>query len=251
MDIALRDDFLGLWAKYFDSASLPVAFYFTNDDSVREFIRPPKGQACVVGQLAHVRGGETLAFDRDAVGCFGAKKFLGFSTMQRPGFEYFLSYGIPDKMEGERYKKSPEIVREMMKNAPVFQAPGKYIVFKRWDALAIADDPAVVIFFERPDVISGLFTLAGFDEADGNAVIAPFGAGCATIVQYPYLERDKPFPRAVLGSFDVSARPCLDRSILSFAAPMARFERMVRNMDESFLITRSWAKVRQRIEKER
>ena len=157
MDIALRDDFLGLWAKYFDSASLPVAFYFTNDDSVREFIRPPKGQACVVGQLAHVRGGETLAFDRDAVGCFGGKKFLGFSTMLRPGFEYFLSYGIPDKMEGERYKKSPEIVREMMKSAPVFQAPGKYIVFKRWDALAIADEPAVVIFFERPDVISGPF----------------------------------------------------------------------------------------------
>jgi len=29
-----------------------------------------------------------------------------------PHFEYFLSCGIPGKLEGERYKKSPELVKE-------------------------------------------------------------------------------------------------------------------------------------------
>jgi hypothetical protein len=29
-----------------------------------------------------------------------------------PHFEYFLSYGIPRKLEGQRYKKSPEPVKE-------------------------------------------------------------------------------------------------------------------------------------------
>ena len=53
----------------------------------------------------------------------------------RPEFEYFLSYGIPGKMEGERYKKSPELVREALKMLPSFAAPGRFIVFKRWDRL--------------------------------------------------------------------------------------------------------------------
>lgn len=32
----------------------------------------------------------------------------------RPDFEYFLSCGIPGKMEGEPDKKSPELVKEIM-----------------------------------------------------------------------------------------------------------------------------------------
>lgn len=34
---------------------------------------------------------------------------------------------------------------------------------------------------------------------------------------------------------------------LSFAVPTPKFERMVRDMDESFLITRAWDKVRARL----
>ena len=105
----------------------------------------------------------------------------------------------------------------------------------------------MVIFFAAPDVFSGLFTLAGFDEADPNAVFSPFGAGCATIVQYPWLEKDADRPRAVLGMLDVSARPCVQPDTLTFAAPLKKFVRMVENMEESFLVTPSWKKVRRRI----
>ena len=48
--------------------------------------------------------------------------------------------------------------------------------------------------------------------------------------------------------FDVSARPFVPGGVISFATPMAKFARMIENMDESFLITGSWAKVRHRIE---
>jgi hypothetical protein len=47
--------------------------------------------------------------------------------------------------------------------------------------------------------------------------------------------------------FDISARPYVDRHELSFAVPMKRFMSMVSDMDESFLITRSWSIVRKRI----
>jgi len=247
MDAKLRDGFTGKWEKYFNGAALPIAFWYTNDDGVKQHIRPVKGQVCMVGQLALVRRGETLAFDADSVGCGGGKRYMGFTSELRPGFEYFLSSGIPGKMEGERYKKSPELVLEALGRQHDFVAPGKYIVFKRWDALAEADEPEVVIFFAKPDVLSGLFTLSGFDEADYDACIAPFGAGCGTIIQYPYLEKASPRPRSVVGMFDVSARPWVEPDVLSFATPIVKFRRMIENMDESFLITESWQKVRKRI----
>jgi hypothetical protein len=150
-------------------------------------------------------------------------------------------------MEGERYKKTPQIVREAFAKVPVFRAPARYAIFKRWDRLEPSDAPGVVIFFASPDVLSGLFTLAGFDETRIEAVIAPFGAGCATIAEYPYLQGEMENPRAVLGLFDVSARPFVEEDVLTFAVPIAKFERMVGNMDESFLTTESWTKVRRRI----
>jgi len=150
-------------------------------------------------------------------------------------------------MKGERYKRTPEIVREIMKNQKKLNIPGKYIVFKRWDKLDESDTPEVVIFFAIPDVLSGLFTLANYDQIDPNSTIAPFGAGCGSIVHYPYLEKDSEQPKAVIGMFDVSARPCVPESVLTFSVPMVKFSKMTSYMDESFLITDSWKKVRERI----
>ena len=75
-----------------------------------------------------------------------------------------------------------------------------------------------------------------------------FRAGCGSIVLHPYLEKDAERPRCVIGMFDVSARPYVQKDDLTFAMPMSKFRRMVENMDESFLITSSWEKVRKRME---
>lgn len=107
--------------------------------------------------------------------------------------------------------------------------------------------PDVVIFFARPDVLAGLFTLANFDESEPNGVFSPFSAGCGSIVQYPYLEKESERQRCVLGMFDVSARPYVDKDTLTFSIPMNKFARMIADMEESFLITSSWDKVRTRI----
>jgi hypothetical protein len=104
-----------------------------------------------------------------------------------------------------------------------------------------------LFFFAIADVLSGLFTLVNFDEAEPNGVFCPFGAGCSSIVMYPYLEKDRGRPRAVLGMFDVSARSHVEPDILTLAVPLTRFERMIPNMEESLLITKSWDKVKQRI----
>ncbi|MFH1160191.1 MAG: DUF169 domain-containing protein [bacterium] len=108
------------------------------------------------------------------------------------------------------------------------------------------DEPVAAIFFATPDVLSGLFTLANFDRVDGQGVLAPFGSGCSSIVYHPWFENEKENPRAILGMFDISARPCVPKDRLTFAVPMKKLEKMVPYMDESFLITGSWKKVKER-----
>jgi hypothetical protein len=248
MDMELKAKFERLWQKHFDGAEMPISFFYADERPAGTVMpKPPAGQRCVIGDLSKARSGKDVALDAGTIGCGGGLRYMGFSQELRPEFEYFLSYGIPGKMEGERYKKSPELVREALQALPRFQAPGRFIVFKRWDKLKESDYPEVVIFFARPDVLSGVFTLANYDEAELNGVFSPFGAGCATIVQYPFQEKDGERPRAVIGMLDVSARPCVQADVMTIAVPMTRFVRMVGNMDESFLITGSWNKVKRRI----
>jgi hypothetical protein len=61
------------------------------------------------------------------------------------------------------------------------------------------------------------------------------------------LEKDSKRTRAVLGLFDVSARPFVPATVLTFSVPMNKFLRMINNMEESFLITDSWKRVQKRI----
>ena len=247
MDTTFQEAFLSRWTKYFGQAELPFTFYYTDTPPAdAEPVEKPSGQLCIVGVLAKVRRGASLVFEKDTIGCFGGKQQLGFSQELRPGFEYFLSTGLPGQYEGERYRKTPELVRAGIVNRTPFVAPARYIVFKRWDRLTPADRPEVAIFFATPDTLSGLYTLAHFDRADQNGVICPAGAGCSTFVRYPYLQKAEPDPKAVLGLFDVSARPFVPKETLSFALPLARLKTMTDNMDESFLMGRSWARVLKR-----
>ncbi len=247
MEMNFKTEFMRLWEKYFNQSSLPITFYYTDRTDRAEYAKPGSLARCIVGALAKVREGNSYAFDVESVGCFGGKRYLGFSAALAPNFEYFLSCGLPGQFEGERYKKSPKIVRQLLQNWPRFQAPAKYIVFKRWDKLEDTDTPEVVIFFARPDVLAGLYTLANYDTDDPNAVITPMGSGCSSIVQNPYLEKDSPQPKGIIGMFDPSARPFVADNELSFAVPMKKFKKMVDNMDESFLNTRTWKTLQKRI----
>lgn len=245
MDNRKKERFLQRWRRYFHETALPVVFFYTDREVDGISTEPSVGHRCIFADIRQALEGKIVVLKKETIGCFGGRRYLGFEGGFRADFEYFLSCG-KEGMEGERYKKSPELVKEIMKKLPSFRAPHPFMVFKRWDMVEEKDMPEVVIFFASPDVISALFTLANFDKADDN-VICPFGSGCSSVVLYPYLQRFSPEPKCVLGLFDISARPYFDPSILSFAMPTERFFEMVENMDESFLRTRSWQSLRPRI----
>ncbi|PKL61594.1 MAG: hypothetical protein CVV31_10335 [Methanomicrobiales archaeon HGW-Methanomicrobiales-2] len=247
MDTALRDAYIELHEKYFPGTELPIAFEVGGAIDGVEKAPAPKGWRCFVCDLTKVRNGKSLAFSEESIGCRGGRFYLGYDAERFPDFRYFLSYGKPGVMEGERYKQTPEIVDKLDWRIVQIPTKGKEIVFKRWDHLTEADNPDAVVFFTRPEVLSGLFTLANFDQADPNGVISPFGAGCSSVFYFPWVEQQSENPRAVLGMFDPSARPCVPLDTLTMAFPMKKFTKVVGFMEESFLTTGSWGKVMKKI----
>jgi hypothetical protein len=247
MDTAFLEYFTARWKKYFSAVDLPICYFFTDQVSDEDMHETINVERCLIGNLKRVQEGFPFVYDANTPGCSGGKRYSGFSKELRPNFEYFLSCGIPGELEGERYKQSPGLVEQYLKNHPPFDAPGKYLVFKRLDRLTRDENPFAVIFFATPDVLSGLFALANYDRADPYGVITPMGSGCSSIISYPFHEAGAENPSCVLGMFDVSARPCVPGDRLTFAMPMQRFEQMVSNMDDSFLTTKSWELVMKRI----
>jgi hypothetical protein len=247
MDTAMRDKFVSLWQKYCPSAELPITFEISEKCDASAKAKIPNGWRCIICDLARVRKGTSLVFDRTSVTCMGGLFYMGYDTERSENFNFFLSYGKPGVVEGERYKKSPEIVSQMDARHVSLPVKDKYYSFKRWDKLTDTDNPDVVIFYARPEVLSAIFTLANFDSSDPNGVTCPFGSGCSSIIHYPRLEQQSPNPRAVLGMFDPSARPCVPVDILTIAIPMKKFQTMIGNMDESFLVTKTWDKVKAKI----
>jgi len=247
MNTLLKLDFISRWKHYFHDASLPVALFYSNELHTAE---PAKGNAfrhCIIADITRVFNGQSLAFNASNIGCSGGKRYCGFTDTLRPDFEFFLSSGIEGRLEGERYKKDPETVLELMKNAPLLKAPAKWLIAKPFEKLDADDQPEVILFFATPDVLAGLFTLANFDRTDLYGVKSPFSAGCGSIIQYPMLENDSENPDCILGMFDSSARPHVQAGTLSFAIPMKRFETLVGYMDDSFLTTGTWKVMEKRI----
>ena len=247
MEFGLIHECITLWQEYFPGEPLPITFEIAPDHRGMQMAKTPAGWRCFVCDLAKVRNGTDLAFNTDSITCRGGRRYCGYETERPDDFSYFLSYGIEGKVEGERYKKSPGLVDLWQNDIQPVHSAGQYFLFKRWDHLGEQDTPSVVIFFARPEVITGLFTLANFDRADPFGVITPMGAGCSSIVHYPWHEQQSDDPRAVLGMMDPSARRCVPLDMLTFAVPMKRWIPMIRNMKESFLITPTWDQVKKKI----
>jgi uncharacterized protein (DUF169 family) len=227
----------------------PFGIYYTNDKP--DGLTPKEGiSGCMMGLLQSARRKETTVyFDKGHFGCPGGAYYMGFFESPRPKIEYFLSCGIPGEMEGERYIKTPERAREYFTRMIPRRAPATYCVFKPIDQFQEDTAPEVVAFFAPPDILSGLFTLTNYALERTDAVYAPFGSGCSSILTYPLKEAGKEQPHAILGMFDVSARPMIEKDILTLAMPYSVFLKLLENVSGSFLETESWKKVLHRIEK--
>lgn len=123
--------------------------------------------------------------------------------------------------------------------------PTEYVVFKPLGQVTAEGEPVLILFMANPDQLSALVVLANFDRARKESVIAPFGAGCQSIL-FGYEEAEKEEPSAIIGFFDITARKLVDRDILSFTVPFKMYQQMEGNVEKSFLRTDQWRELSQR-----
>ncbi|MCC8117186.1 MAG: DUF169 domain-containing protein [Bacteroidales bacterium] len=247
MDMNFKQQALEGWQKYFPTTEKPIGVFYSDELCGAEYpAKPadnPRGYTCIFAQLAKIHQGKALAFDRENIGCFGA-----FQTIF--GGEYHEEATVKLLCEIERFKINREQTNLMHDINPKAQPTGHYIIFKPLELLTESDCPEIFVVFAKPDVISALHTLSSFDDTRVDNVIVPFGSGCEGMLSFPMEEARKENPRVVLGGMDTAMRACIKDNLQLFSMPSIRFQRMVANMDASFLNTYIWQGLRKRVEKQ-
>ena len=231
---------------------------------------------CVMWMLARAAQGKTAACGRRTFGCFGGGVGLGFGPQYKnfpggeEGFCHFLSIGnaawetgrrmaeevkphmraeaFDHFMHGERYKRSPALVRAFIDGLPVTDIPRDHVVFQPLGQVsAPVDEIQVVIFCADPDQLAALTILANYGRETNTNVIMPYAAGCQTIGIYPYREAARTPPRAVVGLTDISARTYIRQqlgdNLMTFAVPQSMFREMEAHVKGSFLERPVWQKL--------
>jgi uncharacterized protein (DUF169 family) len=225
---------------------MPLAAFAT-DIKPEEGISSEKAH-CVLSVLHRARRKHATAFfSRGQLFCPGGQLYINVVDEIPDFIPAYVSTGKEGMFEGERYCRSPEIVMNFLKTVKLDPDPRLYRVFKPLDLLAPGEEPEVVIFFETPDVLSGLYTLVQYATGAMDSVAAPWGAGCCGI--YAWVRRFEldGTPKAVLAGFDVSARPYMGRDELTLAMPFAMFKEILGCYRDSFVFTKSWGTLNKRI----
>lgn len=246
----------------------PMGIFFTNEKPVDGFSPKPmdlpmrekemKNEidwqavftqfSCVIGNIWRARKKKTMAyFSAEQFGCPGGAFWLGFLKPQAETIIHYVSTGIPNRMEGEFYCDSPDNLRQMFEYVDPKPASHKFCIFKPLNSFTEEENPELVTFFVRPEVLSGLHQLATFLTNDPEVVVSPWSAACGSLVAWPLHYLSKGLNKAVIGGWDPSARKFFKTDELSFTVPFGMFAEMTNRFDESFLKTSTWANVQKKI----
>jgi uncharacterized protein (DUF169 family) len=258
----------------------PVAIVWTGTKPEKALEFRPGVWGCVMWFFAKVaKEGKTAVFSKDTTTCAGGAMGLGFgrpldrhASRTEEGFCSFLSNGIEGAIdrkayeaiinesfddhhkkmliEGERFLKSPAVVKKFLKNLPVYDAKDRYIVMKPIHEVDDNDEVKSVVFVANADQIAALSTLANYGTANirDGVIVAASAAGCQAMGVCTYAEGKKAHPRAVVGLTDLSARravrPTLGKDILTFSVPFRLYQEMEKNVKGSFLELDLWKELR-------
>lgn len=217
-------------------AELPIAFWYSDQAEAPA----EKVNGCLFKCMKQVRGGKIVSLNAETITCGGGKLYTGFTDMPErvPGFVSLK----------EKYKRTPEMVIDFIKEIQVPRTDKAYLHFARIDQISSFDKAEGIFFLATPDMLSGLATWAYFDNNAPDAVASPFGSGCCSIITQAVVENKRQGRRTFLGFFDPSVRPYFEADLLSFTIPMSRFKEMYHTMRESCLFdTHAWGKIKERI----
>ncbi|PLX93785.1 MAG: hypothetical protein C0621_06700 [Desulfuromonas sp.] len=208
--------------------------------------------SCIIGNIWLARRKKGTAFiSTEEYGCPGGSFY---SAMMKPNLrfiEHYVTTGFEGSpIHGERYLPSPEAMRTFLAKVNPRTAPAKYCLFKPLSLFTADETPEFVIFFARPEVLSGLFTHTSFTTGDVDCVASPFGAGCTNIISWPLHYQEQGVEKAVLGGFDPSARKYMKTDELTFTVPWSLYQKMLKAIPESiFSVEGAWETVKKKVKR--
>ena len=205
-------------------------------------------RSCIIGNIWLARKKRKAAWISHAeCGCMGGGYFSGVYGPYLERNAFFVSTGIPNTpIEGEHYMPSPESMKEFLEDCALPLNKGKYCVFKPLEQFTGTEQPLAVIFFARPEVLTGLYSLVTYAVGNHNAVRSPFGSGCTNIISWPLVYEQRGMECAVLGGFDPSARKFMQPDELTLAVPLALYCKMLDSIEKSALTRHTWEGVRKK-----
>lgn len=222
-----------------EQAPLPLLFFYS-DTPLAE---TEKTNGCFFKRLDDVRKGMPASLNAENITCGGGKLYTGFAPMHEriPGFVSLK----------EKYKQTPEQVTDYIHRLDIRPATGAYLNFVRIDQAKSLAQMEGLLFYATPDMLSGLFAWAAFDNNSPDAVATPFGSGCSVVVSSAVQENRRNGNRTFLGLFDPSVRPYVGANELGFVIPACRFKSMYETLPSCCLSgTPAWNKVKARLQAE-
>lgn len=234
-------EFTGEYLKYFgEKAPLPIAVRYSDVPESSGKLIP----GCMFKQFHRAYRGETVTLSAETLECGGGKLYLGLGPIPERVYSFVSNV--------ERYKKESDIAKASISQIGAQREKRKYINFIRIDKLESFEGTEGLIFFVTPDVLSGLFTWANYDQEDIDAVQSPWGSGCSSTVTALVNENRRNGKHCFIGLLDVSARPFFRYDVMSFSIPMSRFKEMEKNLSASCVGgAPAWEKLKKRINQER
>lgn len=228
------------YEKYFGPAALLPIVVGYSDTALGNI---QKTHGCIFKVFNRILEGENIALDEKSINCMGGKFYTGMREAPPQIYDF-----VSGK---EKYKITPECVRQSVEEMNIVPASSSFLNFMRLDKASSFENAIGLIFLATPDVLSGLFAWANYDQNDINAVESPWGSGCFQTISVLATENGKGGKHCYIGTLDISARPYFPPEILSFSIPMSRFAEMCQTFSQCCVGgSPAWEKLRSRIDSE-
>jgi uncharacterized protein (DUF169 family) len=222
-----------------------MTFSDTRPENAIGFAR--KGSGCIMPLIFSAAKGKTVAFDKDTTGWDCSAFYLGYKEWIFDGIECFLSDGIVFGRKGERFVKTKEQAKAFVQHFKPKAINDKVTIFKPLSEFSDHEYPEVVLFFVTPDEMSGLIFLLHFNAPEREDLVTTrFISACGSVVTLPMKYRSEGQKKAVCGMHDISARLRFPKNLMTLAMPFDLVADMYNEMDNSFVITENWEKIRER-----
>ena len=227
--------------------NLPVGMFFSESKPENAISFKSKGNGCILPLIFKSAQGKTVAIDQDTTGWNCSAFYLGYQNWIFEGIECFLSDGVVNGREGERFIKTSQQAKSFVEFYRPETLTTKVTVFKPLSDFEPDETPELVIFFVNPDELSALVYLLHFNAPESeDRIVTRFISGCGSIVTLPMKLLKEGKMQAVWGMHDISVRRRLPKELMTLTMPYELLAEITKDIDQSFIITDSWKSIKER-----